>query len=47
MNAPSGAFKDPADLDKIIRAIPEDTTEVIVHCQLSQIRGYVSYCRRN
>ena len=36
---PSGRFRDPDEVDKVIDTIPEGIGTIVVHCQLSQIRG--------
>jgi rhodanese-related sulfurtransferase len=36
---PSGKFKDTDEIDKVINEIPPGIDTIIVHCQLSQIRG--------
>lgn len=36
---PSGKFKDQDEIDKVINEIPPGTETIVVHCQLSQIRG--------
>ena len=36
---PSGKFSDESQIDKLIERLPEDTDTVVLHCQLSQVRG--------